>query len=40
MLTGLGAVSPELAFAIRFAVGVSAAIWIGHAPGLVTNHSS
>jgi uncharacterized membrane protein YccC len=40
MLTGLGTVSPELAFAIRFAVCASAAIWIGHAPGLVTNQSS
>ncbi len=40
MLTGLGAVSPEFAFAIRYAVCASAAIWIGHAPGLVTNQSS
>ena len=36
----LGSVSPELAFAIRYAVCVSAAIWIGHTPGLVTNQSS
>jgi uncharacterized membrane protein YccC len=38
--TTLGSVSPELAFAIRYAVCVSAAIWIGHTPGLVTNQSS
>ena len=40
ILTGLGAVSPEFAFAVRYAVCASAAIWIGHAPGLVTNQSS
>ncbi|MDJ0849348.1 MAG: FUSC family protein [Myxococcota bacterium] len=32
--------SPEAAYAIRFGVGASAAIWIGKAPGLVENHSS
>jgi uncharacterized membrane protein YccC len=40
MLTGLTSVSPEIAFAIRYAVCASAAIWIGHTPGLVTNQSS
>ena len=39
-LTGLGSVSPELAFAIRFAVAVSVAIWFGKTPGLVTNQST
>jgi uncharacterized membrane protein YccC len=32
--------SPELAYAIRFGVAVTAAIWIGKAPGLVESHSS
>ncbi|MBW2268950.1 MAG: FUSC family protein [Deltaproteobacteria bacterium] len=32
-------VSPATAFALRYATAVSAAIWIGHAPGLVTNQS-
>jgi len=40
VVASLGSVSPELAFAIRYAVCVSAAIWIGHVPGLVTNQSS
>jgi len=40
VVTSLGSVSPELAFAIRYAVCASSAIWIGHAPGLVTNQSS
>ena len=40
ILTRFGAVSPELAFAIRYAVAVSAAIWIGHMPGLVTNQGT
>jgi len=32
-------VSPATAFAIRLATATAAAIWIGHAPGLVTNQS-
>jgi uncharacterized membrane protein YccC len=40
ILTRFGAVSPELAFAIRYAVAVSAAIWIGHAPAIVTNQGT
>jgi uncharacterized membrane protein YccC len=40
MLTGLRAFSPELTFAIRFAVCVSVAIWIGHTPAIVTNQGS
>ncbi len=39
-LTLFRSVSPELAFAIRYAVCASVAIWIGHMPGLVTNQSS
>jgi uncharacterized membrane protein YccC len=39
-VTRLSSVSPELAFAIRYVVCVSSAIWIGHTPGLVTNQSS
>ena len=39
-LTGFGSVSPELAFAIRYAVCTSLAIWIGHLPGLVTNQGT
>ena len=35
----LARVSPPTAFAIRFATAVSAALWIGHAPGLVTSQS-
>jgi uncharacterized membrane protein YccC len=31
--------SPSAAYALRFAVATSAAIWIGHLPGLVTNES-
>jgi uncharacterized membrane protein YccC len=30
--------SPQTAFALRLAVAVAAAIWIGHAPGLADNH--
>ncbi len=40
VVTGFAAPSPPVAFAIRFAVSVSAAIWIGHASALVTNSSS
>jgi uncharacterized membrane protein YccC len=32
--------SPPAAYAIRFGVAVSAAIWLGHAPGLVESHST
>jgi len=32
--------SPALAYAIRFGLVVSAALWIGNAPGLVTSHST
>jgi len=32
-------VSPAVAFALRYATAASAAIWIGHIPGLVTNES-
>ena len=32
--------SPAVAYAIRFAVAVSAAIWLGKAPGLVGSHST
>jgi len=38
--SGLESVSPQLAYAIRFAVCACAAIGIGHLPGLVTNQSS
>ncbi len=34
------AISPPAAYAIRFAVAVTAAIWIGKAPGLVENNST
>ena len=40
IVASFGSVSPELAFAIRYAVCASVAIWIGHTPGLVTNQSS
>ena len=33
-------VSPAVAYAIRFGVATSAAIWIGKVPGLVENHST
>jgi uncharacterized membrane protein YccC len=33
------AISPPVAYAIRFAVAVTAALWIGKAPGLVENQS-
>jgi len=32
-------ISPATAFGIRYATAVSAAIWLGHAPGLVENQS-
>ena len=32
------ALSPAAAYAVRFGVAVSAAIWIGNAPGLAENH--
>jgi uncharacterized membrane protein YccC len=34
------AISPAAAYAIRFGVAVSAALWIGKAPGLVENQST
>ncbi len=34
------AVSPAAAYAIRFGVAASAAIWLGKAPGLVENHAT
>ncbi len=34
------AISPPAAYAIRFGVAVSAALWIGKAPGLVENQST
>jgi uncharacterized membrane protein YccC len=33
-------VSPAIAHAIRCGVALSAALWLGHAPGLITNSSS
>ena len=36
-LTYLAQVPASTAFALRFAIAVSAAIWIGHLPGLATN---
>lgn len=38
-LAWFGRVPPELAFAVRFATAVAAALWIAHAPGLVTNQA-
>ena len=38
-LTRMAHVSPVTAFGIRYATAVSAAIWLGHAPGLVENQS-
>jgi uncharacterized membrane protein YccC len=38
-LARLGSPPPEAAFATRFAVCVSAAVWLGHVSGLVTNQS-
>jgi len=32
--------SPAVAYSVRFAIAVSAAIWLGKAPGLVGNHST
>jgi uncharacterized membrane protein YccC len=40
VVASLISVSPELAFAIRYAVCVSVAIWIGHVPAIVTNQGS
>jgi len=40
VVASLVSVSPELAFAIRFAVCASVAIWIGHTPAIVTNQGS
>ena len=38
-LTRMPDISPATAFGIRYATAVSAAIWLGHAPGLVENQS-
>ena len=38
-LTRIADISPVTAFGIRYATAVSAAIWLGHAPGLVENQS-
>jgi uncharacterized membrane protein YccC len=32
--------SPAVAYAVRFGIAVSAAIWLGNAPGLVENHAT
>ncbi|MBW2316299.1 MAG: FUSC family protein, partial [Deltaproteobacteria bacterium] len=37
-LPRFGPPSPPVAYAIRFAVAVSAALWLGNLPGLVTNN--